>query len=130
MKYLKFNYNLGSIPKYSFFEKILIKLVRIILPEENPDFRQAYYFVETWYIEYDETCENDGVCREIGRDTYGRIIVKDPDKRNYGYWTDVYGGINDYIKQMHAEFITKEEFESTWNEKLVKVDKRTYQMNQ
>ena len=112
--------------EYSFFVKLLIKLIRIIIPEENPDFRQSYHLVETWYIEYDETCENDGVCREVGRDTYGRVIVKDPDDRNYGYWTDVYGGINDYIEHMHAEYISKEEFEAVWNEELVRVDKKSY----
>jgi hypothetical protein len=35
-------------------------------------------------------------------------------------------GINDFIEQMHAEFINKEEFESVWNEELVRVDKKSY----
>lgn len=124
MKYLRFNYNLGAIPEYSFFEKILIKIVRIVIPEENPDFRESYHFVETWYIEYDETSENDGVCREVGRDAFGRIIIKTPDDRNYGYWNDTNMGIGDFIEQMHAEFISQEEFESAWNEELVRVDRK------
>ena len=125
MKYLRFKFDLGPIPKYSFFEKILIKLMEIVIPKANPDFEESYHYVETWYIEYDETCENDGVCREIGRDVLGRIIFKTPDDRNYGFWADYNGGLNDYIEEMHAEFISQEEFESTWNEKLVRVDKKT-----
>ena len=125
MKYLKFNYNLGPI-EYSFLEKVLVQLIRLIFPDPNPDFSQLYGYIETWYIEYDETCEEDGTVREIGRDAYGRIIVKDPDNRNYGYWNDTNMGINDFIEQMHAEFISKEEFESVWNEELVRVDKKSY----
>ena len=126
MKYLKFNYNLGPIPEYSFFVKLLIKLIRIIIPEENPDFGELSELVETWYIEYDEKYEEDGTIREVGRDAYGRIIVKDPDDRNYGCWNDTNMGLNDFIEQMHAEYISKEEFEAVWNEELVRVDKKSY----
>ena len=85
-----------------------------------------YSLVETWYIEYDEIDEQDGAYREVGRDAYGRIIVKDPDERNSGFWSDTNMGLNDYIKQMHAEYISKEEFEAVWNEELVRVDKKSY----
>ena len=126
MKYLRFKYDLGPIPKYSFLEKILIKLVEIVIPKANPDFEESYHYVETWYIEYDEKYEEDGTIREVGRDAYGRIIVKDPDDRNYGCWNDTNMGLNDFIEQMHAEYISKEEFEAVWNEELVRVDKKSY----
>jgi hypothetical protein len=126
MKYLKFNHNIGSVLEEPFVVRILYKIKSIMCPWDNPDFGDLYLLVETWYIEYDETEEMDGTLREVGRDTYGRIIVKDPDERNYGYWNDTNMGINDFIEQMHAEFISKEEFESVWNEELVRVDKKDY----
>lgn len=126
MKYLKFNYNIGSISHDSFISKILWSLLRFVFPDPNPDFSHLYCLVETWYIEIDEECKYDGVCREIGTDINGRIIVKDPDDRNYGYWTDVNGGINDCIDKMNAKYITREEFESVWNEELVKVSRKDY----
>ncbi|SEW08964.1 hypothetical protein SAMN04487850_1575 [Prevotella aff. ruminicola Tc2-24] len=126
MKYLKFKYNIGSVLDESFFERVLSKFLRIIFFWEDPDFGELYSLVETWYIEYDEIDEQDGAYREVGRDAYGRIIVKDPDERNSGFWSDTNMGLNDYIKQMHAEYISKEEFEAVWNEELVKVDKKSY----
>ena len=126
MKYLKFKYNIGSVLEESFFERVLFSFLRIIFWGDNPDFRGLYSLVDTWYIEYDETYEEDGTIREVGRDAYGRIIVKDPDKRNYGFWNDTNMGLNDFIEQMHAEYISKEEFEAVWNEELVRVDKKSY----
>jgi hypothetical protein len=128
MKYLKFVEEsvIHTDSNESFWEKLLWIILSLIFPDSNPDFSQLYGYVETWYIEYDETDEKDGTLREVGRDTYGRIIVKDPDERNYGYWNDTNFGINDFIEQMHAEFISKEEFESVWNEELVRVDKKDY----
>ena len=67
----------------------------------------------------------NGTVREVGRDVYGRIIVKDPDERNYDFWNDINMGLNDFIEQMHTEYISKEEFEFVWNEELVKVKKIT-----
>lgn len=125
MKYLKFICvaNINAEHKDSFFRNLLWKILVFFIPEANPDFDHLYDFVETWYIEYDETSENDGVCREVGRDAFGRIIIKTPDDRNYGYWNDTNMGIGDFIEQMHAEFISQEEFESAWNEELVRVDR-------
>lgn len=128
MTYLKFKEKRDAFSedKDSFWLKLLVKVLSLIIPSANPDFDSLYGFVETWYIEYDEQEEKDGTIREVGRDSYGRIIVKDPDDRNYGYWTDVNGGINDYIEKMNAEYITQEEFESVWNEELVKVNIKDY----
>lgn len=125
MKYLKFIENSQPCKeeKQSFWYKLLWKVIGFILPNPNPDFDHLYSFVEIWYIEYDENCDEDGTVREVGRDTYGRIIVKDPDDRNYGFWNDTNMGLKDFIQQKHAEYISKEDFESVWNEELVKVDK-------
>ena len=46
------------------------------------------------------------------------IVEKAPDNRNYGFWNDTNMNINDFINQKSAEFISKEEFESVWNEEL------------
>ena len=126
MKYLKFICvaNINAEHKESFFRNLLWKILVFFIPEANPDFDHLYDFVETWYIEYDETSENDGVCREVGRDAFGRIIIKTPDDRNYGYWNDTNMGIGNFIEQMHAEFISQEEFESAWSEELVRVDRK------
>ena len=124
MKYLKFveKRKIKKEHQKSILGNLLWKIISLFIPTANPDFDNLYLEVETWYIEYDETYKEDGTVREVGRDTYGRIIVKDPDDRNYGFWNDTNMGINDFIEQMHAEFITKEEFESAWNEELVKID--------
>ncbi len=124
MKYLKFLEKRVSNTeeKDSFLYKLLRKAISFIFSNPNPDFDHLYCLVETWYIEYDETCEKDGTVREVGRDTFGRIIVKDPDERNYGFWNDTNMGLNDFIMHKHAEYISQEEFESASSEKLVKID--------
>ena len=129
MKYLKFKDNIGSVLVESFFERVLSKFLRIISFWDNPDFGELSELVETWYIEYDEKYEEDGTIREVGRDAYGRIIVKDPDERNYGCWNDTNMGLNDFIEQMHAEYISTEEVEAVWNDELVKVKKKFYRKN-
>jgi len=128
MKYLKFveETRTNTETKEFFWGDFLLSIFSFIFPKANPDFDHLYGFVQTWYIEYDETYEEDGTIREVGRDAYGRIIVKDPDKRNYGFWNDTNMGLNDFIEQMHAEYISKEEFEAVWNEELVKVKKKSY----
>jgi hypothetical protein len=128
MKYLKFieKKTSNAEEKESFLINLLRKILEFLLPQANPDFDHLYLLVETWYIEYDEKYEEDGTIREVGRDAYGRIIVKDPDERNYGFWNDTNMGLNDFIEQMHAEYISKEEFEAVWNEELVRVDKKSY----
>ena len=128
MKYLKFieKKTSNAEEKDSFLINLLRKILEFLLPQANPDFDHLYLLVETWYIEYDEKYEEDGTIREVGRDAYGRIIVKDPDERNYGFWNDTNMGLNDFIEQMHAEYISKEEFEAVWNEELVRVDKKSY----
>ncbi len=128
MKYLKFieKKTSNAEEKESFWINLLRKILEFLLPQANPDFDHLYLLVETWYIEYDEKYEEDGTIREVGRDAYGRIIVKDPDERNYGFWNDTNMGLNDFIEQMHAEYISKEEFEAVWNEELVRVDKKSY----
>ena len=128
MKYLRFKEKVKSSPKSKeiFWWNLLWKILALVFPKANPDYDHLYSFVETWYIEYDETCENDGTVREVGKDTFGRIIVKAPDNRNYGFWNDTNMNINDFINHKSAEFISKEEFESVWNEELVRVDKRDF----
>ena len=57
---------------------------------------------------------------------FKQLTDPNPDERNYGFWNDTNMGLNDFIEQMHAEYISKEEFEAVWNEELVRVDKKSY----
>lgn len=52
--------------------------------------------------------------REIGFAKDGRIIVKMPDDRNYGYWLDTNCELEDF-KKMGINMITEKEFNDLWN---------------
>jgi hypothetical protein len=125
MTYLKFKYSktTNQKGKKSFFSRALWKLLSFILPVANPDFECLYDLVGTWYIEYNETYSIDGTNREVGKDVKGRVIVKAPDDKNYGFWNDTNMGLKDFIETFNAERISKDEFEAVWNEELVKIDR-------
>ena len=72
------------------------------------------YKVHLWYISYSE---RDGhACREIGMGKDGTVIKKASYEDHHGYWFGSHFTINDYVKRFSTEFISKEEFESVWNE--------------
>lgn len=79
----------------------------------NPDFDDQIENVVEWFIEYDDTIDHV-VNREIGIDKNGKIIVKMPDERNYGYWLDTNCDLDDF-KSMGIHMITKKEFNDLWN---------------
>ena len=90
-----------------FFSKLFHRL------EANPDFEEAIDFVAEWLIEYDDVEFNQAV-REIGLDTNKNLIVKLPDERNYGYWSDLDCDIN-FFKKFNYQLITKKAFDALWN---------------
>ena len=82
----------------------------------DTDFEQLYEDVHQWYLEYDEL--NKETCREIGIDSYNRVIVKAPYSNNYGYWADNNMTIEKYSSYFDIEYISKEDFESMWAIKI------------
>ena len=79
----------------------------------NPDFDDKIEDVILWFIEYDDAV-NHIANREIGFAKDGRIIVKMPDDRNYGYWLDTNCELEDF-KKMGINMITEKEFNDLWN---------------
>jgi hypothetical protein len=94
-------------------KKIFSGIFSIIIPKANPDFEDKISLVEKWIIELDN---KTGIPqREIGMDKSGRIIVKMPYKRNYGFWTDSNLVFTDFKNEFDTSEITKETFENYWN---------------
>lgn len=89
-------------------------LHKMIVPlSANPDFDDKIEDVTLWFIEYDDVV-NHIANREIGFAKDGRIIVKMPDDRNYGYWLDTNCELEDF-KKMGINMITEKEFNDLWN---------------
>lgn len=89
-------------------------LHKMIAPlSANPDFDDKIEDVTLWFIEYDDVV-NHIANREIGFAKDGRIIVKMPDDRNYGYWLDTNCELEDF-KKMGINMITEKEFNDLWN---------------
>lgn len=54
--------------------------------------------------------------REIGIDSAGKTIIKMPDDRNYGYWTDNNLLLGDFKSHFNAIEFETEEFSRLWNQ--------------
>ena len=96
-------------------EKNLCSRICFILNKyfnSDPDFFDKLGYVAMWYLEYDEKC--DEPFREIGIDSGGKIIVKMPDERNYGYWVDTNCDLQ-FFKKFNIQMITEQEFNNLWN---------------
>ena len=74
-------------------------------PQEN---------VHSWYIAYDN--ESDRVCREAGIRETGEVITKKSFLVYHNRGIHSHLSIKDFIERFYAEIISKEEFESVWNE--------------
>jgi len=92
---------------------ILIRLLKFVIPEANPDFENLYEKVKYWKIEFD-TIE-DFTSREIGFNENGYSIVAAPYRNNYGFWTDNNLKLKDY-DNFEPISISEEEFNSDWQE--------------
>ncbi len=96
----------------------------------NPDFEDKIPYVAQWYVEYDEDLNVSG--REIGLDADGKVIVKMPDERNYGFWLDTNMTIEDFKSEFKIQMITEREFDNLWNSVTydIKTGKFFYNINQ
>lgn len=97
--------------KNGLLRRIIRKINNIFL--SNPDFETKLQEVVQWYLEYDE--ENNESLREIGLDSNNRIIVKMPDKRNYGFWNDTNLTIEDFENRFGIQKVTEKEFNNLWD---------------
>lgn len=103
------------------FKSFLLYAIKKVFPIANPDFEKAIQHVTTWYVEYDNT-EYNLVLREIGKDAKNNIIIKVPDERNRGFWTDSDLDLSAY-ETYNITYISKKEFEKLWNS--VEFDSKT-----
>lgn len=97
--------------KNGLLRRIIRKINNIFL--SNPDFESKLQEVVQWYLEYDE--KNNETLREIGLDSNNRIIVKMPDKRNYGFWNDTNLTIEDFENRFGIQKVTEKEFNKLWD---------------
>lgn len=107
----------GSLQKTKngLLRRIIQKISNIFLA--NPDFDAKLQDVVQWYLEYDE--KNNESLREIGIDSNNQIIVKIPDKRNYGFWNDTNLTIEDFENRFGIQKVTEKEFNNLWEFRLL-----------
>ncbi|MGI6243743.1 MAG: hypothetical protein ACOYJK_09480 [Prevotella sp.] len=91
--------------------KLLNRLNKMFCP--NPNFDDKIPYVVQWFVEYDDI-DYHQVVREIGFDFQHHIIVKLPDKRNYGFWIDSNMEIENFKKDFDIQMATKQEFNNLW----------------
>lgn len=97
-------------------------LHKMIVPlSANPDFDDKIEDVTLWFIEYDDVV-NHIANREIGFAKDGRIIVKMPDDRNYGYWLDTNCELEDF-KKMGINMITEKNL-TTYGIRSITIEKQ------
>jgi hypothetical protein len=91
---------------------IFFRAITRILPMANPDVDRRIDDVKTWLVECDLAT---GVPeREIGLDAGGKVIVKMPNRRNYGYWTDNNLLLEDFRSHFTTSPIAQEKFNAYW----------------
>ena len=87
---------------------VFVKLLRRIIPEANPNYRNKMHLIDTWFIEFDE----QGLpSREVGVDTDGQPVVAGPTSVDYGYWLDA----NVTDADLSGVEIEQDEFEALWD---------------
>lgn len=112
MKYLKIeDIPIDKNSKPAFWKAVLLKIVTVFIPKANPDFDNLIDLADCWLIEFDE---NGNPTREIGISTTRNILIKMPNERNFGYWTDNNLNIEDFKNNFINRAITQEEFEENW----------------
>ncbi len=115
MLYFKFQYRHrkeNGIMKKKNIWRVLFSVLNDIFAA-NPDFENKIPYVALWVVEYENNKFNQ-VIRELGFDTNGKIIVKLPDERNFGFWIDSDYTMKDYCK-LNIQMITEQEFNNLWN---------------
>lgn len=95
------------------FEKSVIKILKAITPNANPDFDDKIDEVSLWLIEINE--ETGDAEREIGINEEGQTILIMPFNRNFGFWTDNTYKLNDFVECFGAVHIDNKEFYFRWD---------------
>lgn len=116
MIYFNFKDNCEGKPlnSRSLLRHLILRIISKIIPIANPDFEDKIGYVYKWYLEYDDV-NYDEVLREIGLNANGEIILKMPDKRNFGFWMDTNLKFKDFKDKFDIEMITEQEFNDLWN---------------
>ena len=111
-KYIKFkDPTYPNKIEFNWVQKVIIKILNIFIPKGNPDYEDAIDNVAEWKLEFN--LKADEAWREIGYDNSGSILMRLPNDRNYGYWTDNNLKLEDYENFKPTE-ITKEDFIDDW----------------
>ena len=97
-----------------FLTNSVVRYLKKMLPEANPDFEEKIDEVKIWLIEIDRETKYPN--REIGIDKDGRVIMIMPYERNYGYWTDNNLQEKDFKSHFETEEIAEMEFNRLWKE--------------
>jgi hypothetical protein len=84
MRYATFR--CGPWPKPGTVLRAILAPLRLVLPEANPDFEEAYEQVVTWWFEIDE---HNTVRREIAFNADAEPIAAAPLGQNHGIFTDL-----------------------------------------
>jgi len=88
-------------------EGVIAKVLRRLVPEANPSYREKMHLVDTWYIEFTD----DGLpYREIGVDTNGTPVLAGPSSTDYGFWLDTNMTQSDF----DGVEVDQQEFEALW----------------
>lgn len=116
MIYIQFRSLDSAAKRPGLGKKFLKILLTSIFSEANPDFEDRIDSVAVWLLEF--TDETNPPTREIGLDRDSRVILKMPDERNSGYWTDNILTLDDFRKHFQVEMISSETFERDWQAEI------------
>lgn len=95
--------------KMNLIERFLL----FILPRSNPDFDDKIDLVSQWLLEFED--ENSVPTREIGIGFDGKVLMKMPYNKNYGYWSDNNLTYNDFKSSFNVKIIKKDFFIEKWD---------------
>jgi hypothetical protein len=89
------------------WRKKAISALLFFIPQANPDDAKHYPKIKEWALEIDdEGC----VVREIGLDISGIPIVRAPNGRNLGFWTDE----DKKFQEDEIRVMSRQRFEELW----------------
>lgn len=112
--YIKFQnpfYKSNEKSNLNSFKNNFLKILKLLIPQANPDFEGKYDSVKIWYLEL--STEGNYANREIGINDKGLIVLISPYKKNLGYWIDSNFTLEDY-QRFSPETIAYQEFENHW----------------
>jgi hypothetical protein len=102
------HFNCGPWPAETGWLRWVARVLRVVIPQANPDFEGRYEHVTNWWLEVDDS---GLVQREIGFDPTGDPLVAAPLGKNLGVFTD-----SDGAPEPLGELIEPGEFERMWSE--------------